>query len=361
MKRNKRNEKRNRKSTAAETAENDNRNVEDAPVGATKAADIQRALTHWRWRLLSFRLKHLTTRLATLMAAFFVGGVAVAARADEAETSNQYFLNTDQKLELITRGEITGDDGTVYGVRVVPGFVPPVESARDSFMEAGEQFDDYADAETYRGMGKSYEEGTDFIAHDMIQEMIVKGVGDSWRDSMKSATETTRNLAVGWPLAYPWAVTKSTTETAGRLAIGGVGSGAGTAYYYALEPAGKLVFPGIAGTIVALGGGVALPAAKVAFNTVVAPPLALTAGVPTPDRADGYFVQIVKAAPKAIEAPKSETSSKVGDAKETSQVEETLNAGGSQEIAGCCVFVDMMMREQMAAWAADAANQAPAM
>ncbi|MBI3735514.1 hypothetical protein HY256_03265 [Candidatus Sumerlaeota bacterium] len=298
----------------------------------------------------------------------------MTARAEEQTNKkhDRYFLSLNQKTELIRDGVITGEDGTVYDVRVVPGYAEPVREGRDRLNDAGANLGKYADIETYKRVGEAYKNGTGFLARDVAKECWIEGIGNAWSGSFADANEATRHQVIGWPFAYPWAVAKSTGETAGRLAFGTVEAGAGSAFFYAIQPAYELLSPTVKGSVEGIGGGVALPAAEVALNTAVAPPIALAGRVPTPERVDGYFVRIVPGAPA------------VGPTSQLLEMREELSVGAKSPVEnanlaasseglgepvaatqGCCAFADQFLeeyyRQQLALYAADAYFARPQM
>lgn len=379
---------------------------------AVSAQNVQKALQHWKWRLLNMRLKDSITRLSALaIVAAGSWGVANAAEAPETAKEDGYFLSLDQKAELINEGEITGADGTRYDVRVVPGYKPTVDQARDYLVEAkdtlvelpthyqksvetaadhvsdaGESFSRYGEAEHYAAIGDTYEGGTEFIVDEMARKMIIEGISESWSDSMSHATETTRNQVIGWPLAFPWAVTKSTVETAGRLTLGTVGIASGAVGSYALLPFGQMAAPAAMGTFEGIGGGivrpiveiagrtalattestltgvvggVGIPAVKTAWNTTVAPPLALAGRMPTESRADGYFVRVLpntEAAPSPAPEIQNELSQMSEELASPERISETASVNNE---GGCCAIFTEIINQQMAYAMLDARASIP--
>ena len=217
-------------------------------------------------------------------------GMSLAAAAQAGD----YFLDGTQKGDLILYGRMTGQDGALYDVWVVPGYVPPARNARKGWVNAGESLKAYGRAEHYRKLGKTSRQWLRFAGNDLLQEFALAGTGTAWTEALGTASQRVSRRVFGWWFAYPWAVIEASTESLFRTGIGIPGSALTAVGSFTLVPAAYFVTPAVVSVGYAAVPGTALPLVATAWNTVIAPPLALAGEQPAPERADGFWMKRIK-------------------------------------------------------------------
>ncbi len=327
----------------------------------SKIANADRALLRWRWHRLGYFLNGAKARLAASLV-LLAFGLASPSWSDPAQPKeNRYFLTLDQKKELIARGEISDAQGNRYNVRIVPGYVNSIETAKDGIKESKDAFRKYATAEPLRGVSDSYRDGSKTIANDVIAQ-DAKEIATDWRESFKKAARATELQTFGWPAAYPWELTRAVLSTVACMAEGTVETGGYAGYHYVVRPAYEMLEPLGEGTFVGLGKGIAGPSALVSLNSVVAPPLALLGRKPSPERADGFFVVIVERG-KEVEMERQ-----VSEAGRLTDFAEDAESKKETEVArmtppsisgGCCAFTNALMMQQEAMLAVQSLSRIP--
>lgn len=201
-----------------------------------------------------------------------------------------YFLNGSQKLDLITHGEINGEDGARYDIWVVPGYTGPLRNAKGGWVNAGHDFAEYGHADLYEDTFSTSKRMLRFAGKESIGKFAFKGSYEAWGDAFDAASERTHKRVFGWWFAYPWAVFEATGESVVRVALGvptGIlAGGAGST----IVPVAELAWPAVKGTYHSTVPGTVLPLAAGGWNTVIAPPMALIGQQPNAARADGFWV-----------------------------------------------------------------------
>lgn len=223
--------------------------------------------------------------MRTALAALLVATtLSLPARAD-------YFLDARQKGELVSRGQITGQDGALYNVWIVPGYVGPGQDAVAGWRQAGDDMAEYGDGKTYRNALRHSRDTFRFAQKDILGKFAFKGTGRTWRESFSAASARVDKRVFGWWFAYPWAVFEATGVSALRLGVGvpsGVAVGAGSV---SVLPLVELSLPALKAGYHSTVEGTVLPLAAASWNTVIAPPLALLGEQPSPERADGFWMK----------------------------------------------------------------------
>lgn len=230
----------------------------------------------------------------TLVALRFAA-TCVAATAS-LPASADYFLDASQKGELIRRGEITGQDGALYNVWIVPGYEGPWQAAGEGWSDAGRALSRYGDGDLYRDTWRHSRDTFRFSHREIIREFAFKGSGAAWRESFGAARGRVEKRVFGWWFAYPWALLEATGSSALRLGVGlptGVVVGVGGV---SVLPLVELGFPVLKAGYHGGVEGTVLPAVGMTWNTVVAPPLALLGEQPAAERADGFWMKRIEPA-----------------------------------------------------------------
>lgn len=224
-----------------------------------------------------FMLKKLSMLLLMVL-------LGVPAHAD-------YFLHGAQRADLITHGEINGEDGARYSVWIVPGYSIPAHNAAQGWRAAGDDLDEYRHHDLYAEAVRTSKKIFRFGTRTTLREFALKGTHDAWGNALDMAGERTRKRVFGWWFAYPWAVIEAGTESVVRVGLGvpggiiiaGVAVTAAPVIAVAL-PAAKAVYHGsIPGTV--------MPVAAGAWNTMIAPPMALLGQQPSESRSDGFWLK----------------------------------------------------------------------
>lgn len=210
--------------------------------------------------------------------------LSLPARAD-------YFLDAPQKGELISRGQITGQDGALYNVWIVPGYVGPAQDAVAGWRQAGDDLAEYGNGKTYRNALKHSRDTFRFARRDILREFVFTGTGRTWSESFSAASARVDKRVFGWWFAYPWALLEATSVSALRVGVGvptGVAVGVGSV---SALPLLELSLPTLKAGYHVTVPGLAVPLVATSWNTVIAPPLALLGEQPSPERADGFWMK----------------------------------------------------------------------
>lgn len=208
--------------------------------------------------------------------------------------AGEYFLDGGQKKELLLYGQMTGHDGALYDIWIVPGYVPPARNARKGWKQAGEELKVYGRASHYRQLEKTSRAWMRFARKDLLRDFALKGTSTAWAEAADTASQRVDRRVFGWWFAWPWALIEASTESVIRIGIGIPGS-IGTALgAYTAVPAWYFVSPAVVSAGYATVPGTALPVVAASWNTVIAPPLALAGQQPAPERADGFWMKRLK-------------------------------------------------------------------
>lgn len=224
----------------------------------------------------------------------YIIGLVLGMSLATVTRAGDYFLDGTQKGDLILYGRMTGQDGALYDVWVVPGYVPPARNARKGWANAGESLKAYGRAGHYRKLGKTSHQWLRFAGKDLLQEFALAGTGTAWTEALGTASQRVNRRVFGWWFAYPWAVIEASTESLFRTGIGIPGSALTAAGSFTLVPAAYFVTPAVMSVGYAAVPGTALPLVATTWNTVIAPPLALAGEQPAPERADGFWMKRIK-------------------------------------------------------------------
>lgn len=220
--------------------------------------------------------------------------IALGVCLSTFSAAGEYFLEGAQKKDLLFHGRMTGHDGALYDVWVVPGYVPPMRNARKGWHQAGEEFNAYGRVEHYRKLRKTSRAWMRFARQDLLYEFALKGTSDAWSEAMGTAQQRMERRVFGWWFAYPWALIEASTESVLRAGIGIPGSVVTAASAITVVPAVYLVAPATKSAGYAVVQGAMLPLVAGSWNTVVAPPLALAGQQPAAERADGFWMKRMK-------------------------------------------------------------------
>lgn len=205
--------------------------------------------------------------------------------------ADEYFLDNDQRLELLMQGRITGRDSAQYNVWIVPGYQPPMRNVDKGWRAARKDLADYGDPVYYDRMVDVTRTAMRFARKDVMREFALQGTSEAWRESSITAQERVRRRVFGWWFAWPWALVEASAESVVRVGAGVPGGTliwGGSAVFV---PLGFMAWPATISAAHALGQGTAYPLAAVTWNTMIAPPLALAGEQPSPERADGWWMK----------------------------------------------------------------------
>ena len=214
-----------------------------------------------------------------------ISGLCASAADDEG-----YFLSCSQKGQLIWRGQILGDDGNWYNIRLVPGYVAPSKCAWEGWGDAGDSFGEYFESRKYKEIGKDSGDAYRWAFEDCIYKFMIKGVPEAWSDYFGAAGEKVEKRIFGWPMAYPVAFFQSLGDNIFRIPAGIVGCALGTTAGTVIVPGYHMMDSSFKGAFSFIGPGMILPISGYTWNTIVAPPLSLTGQKPSEARIDGYWV-----------------------------------------------------------------------
>jgi len=222
--------------------------------------------------------------------------------------AESYFLHGAQAADLISRGQMTGEDGARYDVWVVPGYVGPGQGVMDGWSKAGHDLGEYADLKLYRDAYDTAGDALRFGSKDAIGKFAFKGSYTAWGSALSRAQERVDRRVFGWWFAYSWATIEATGESALRLALGVPGGlligGAGST----LVPVAQLAWPAVKSVSHSVGEGTALPLVAASWNTVIAPPMVVLGQQPTPQRADGFWLKRIDPAKTDAELAEVKTA-----------------------------------------------------
>lgn len=211
-----------------------------------------------------------------------------------AASAGEYFLDGSQKKELLLHGRMTGHDGALYDVWVVPGYVPPARNARKGWKQAGDDLKVYGRASHYRKLEKTSRAWGRFARKDLLRDFALKGTLTAWAEAFGTARQRVDRRVFGWWFAYPWALVEASTESVIRTGVGIPGSIGTAVGAYTVVPAWYFVSPAVMSVGHAAIPGTTLPVVAATWNTVIAPPLALAGQQPAPERADGFWMKRLK-------------------------------------------------------------------
>lgn len=199
-----------------------------------------------------------------------------------------------QKGRLLWRGEMKDSQGRLYNVRILPGYVAPWTFAGEGWSDAGHDFAEYGQADTWNTMGRHMRNTFKWGWKTSFWEFGLEGSKDAWAENFQKASLRTSRKTFGWPLAYPWAFVASAFESALRVPLGAAGAAVGTAVAGVAIPVVETAWPTLKATWHGSVNGVLLPVAGWSWQTLAAPPTALLASAPTPARADGTWMKVVE-------------------------------------------------------------------
>lgn len=217
--------------------------------------------------------------------------VALLLMQSVSSPAEEYFLDGMQRRELLMQGHITGRDGALYDVWIVPGYQVPGRRVRQGWAKAGKDLEDYGEAAYYDKAADTTRAVMRFARREALRDFALEGTARAWQRVTAQAAERTRRRVFGWWAAWPWAVIEGSAESAFRVGAGVPGSAVLWAGGAVATPAGFLAWPATAASWHALGEGTLLPAAAAGWNTIAAPPLALAGQQPAPERADGFWMK----------------------------------------------------------------------
>lgn len=211
--------------------------------------------------------------------------------ADKNYEDSGYFLSFSQKGQLIWRGQIQGDDGNWYDIRIVPGYVTPSKYAWENWGNVTDSFGEYLDSEKYRNLSRHSRDAYDWAFNDCVNKFIIKGVPNAWSEYFGAASNKVEKRIFGWPMAYPIATFQVFVDNIFRVTAGFTGCVLGATAGTVLVPGYHVLDSTVKGTYYFVGPGMVMPVSGYAWNTVISPPLALTGQKPSEQRVDGYWVK----------------------------------------------------------------------
>jgi len=287
-----------------------------------------------------------------------------------------YFLNFNQKAELLLSGKITDTSGNVYNIRIVPGYLNAWDTGLD-FWDDGVvsqsnglrkigtgllkipkstlQLKAYFTASPYEGIADGVHQGNSIQKTIYTEYMGTELIG-AWKKYFKYANRARERESFGWWLSYPWAIIKGTINSTFRITTGSIASIAVFTYSFALRPSHEILKPSVlmvfdivAGTFKFLIGngeivwgfigqqiflGSIIPITSNTWNTVIGVPLAFLGKAPTAKSEDGWWVIMLPESPAYAEKLKRDLKdingelnldSLINQAKTTFILEEILN------------------------------------
>jgi hypothetical protein len=247
-----------------------------------------------------------------------------------------YFLTWPQKGELLLTGCVTGNDGNIYNVRILPGYYSNLTFGGDSWVKGwhfqkngGYQFahgliripvsfkyfGEYVSPAPWKSIGSGFSQmssGENYL----FSKFMWKNVGITWKDYWGRATLASEKQSFGWWFAYPWATIKGTVNTALRYAFGLTGSAVVLSYGIVLRPAYEITLPVLKiGKETAIGAGYATygvletswglgvnqlllgtstPICGTVWTTCLGVPMSFLGKAPTIKSTDGWWVSLVE-------------------------------------------------------------------
>jgi hypothetical protein len=204
---------------------------------------------------------------------------------------------------LYARGELTDCAGNRWNVKVLPGFVPPLERAGDAFAESGRWMTPYADGAYYAGLGRHFEDGFRFAAETGVRDTIAHGIPDDLAGTSARIGDLAREAPFGWlPRIAGRAVIGYAALPVGRAALGTVEAVGGVGYGLLAPPLALVGRPVVAAGNAAIFG-VGAPAVEIAVHEPVYL-VAILNREPSAERDDSsLFVELVERAPAKPPAP----------------------------------------------------------
>nr|WP_320131669.1 hypothetical protein [uncultured Holophaga sp.] len=218
-------------------------------------------------------------------------GVTVVARPADPKAEDSGWATWAQRGDLLWRGEMTDSQGRHYNVRILPGYVAPLEHGERGWSLAGSDLAEYGQARTWKRLGRASKSTFQWGWEDAFWDFGVLGTGRAWRGNFALARSRVGRKTFGWPLAYPWAVLSASFESLLRLPLGVAGAGVGTAGATVVPVVGA-AWPAAKAGYHAGVDGVLLPVAGWTWQSLAAPPAALLASAPAPGRADGRWMTV---------------------------------------------------------------------
>lgn len=201
-----------------------------------------------------------------------------------------YFLSFSQKGQLIWRGQILGDDGNWYNIRMVPGYVAPSRHAWEGWGDSAESFGEYFESRKYKDMADASGDAYEWAFDKCINKFIIKGVPNAWFDYFGAAGNKVEKRIFGWPMAYPVAVFQTFVDNMFRVTAGFTGCALGATAGTVIVPGYYMMDSACKGGYYFIGPGMILPISGYTWNTMIAPPLAVIGQKPSETRVDGYWV-----------------------------------------------------------------------
>lgn len=216
--------------------------------------------------------------------------LAVSINCSFAADDEGYFLSFSQKGQLVWRGEILGDDGNWYNIRIVPGYVAPSKCAWEGWGDGVDSFGEYFGSKKYKDIAKDSGDVYEWAFDKCIWKFVIKGAPEAWSEYFGAAGEKVEKRIFGWPMAYPVAFFQALGDNIFRIPVGITGCALGTTAGTAIVPGYHMMNSTFKGGFYFIGPGMILPISGYTWNTIIAPPLALTGQKPSEARIDGYWV-----------------------------------------------------------------------
>ncbi len=229
-----------------------------------------------------------------------LGMIIITSMNLSAAEDEGYFLSFSQKGQLIWRGQILGDDGNWYNIRIVPGYVAPTKYACEAWGDASDSFGEYFESKKYKDIADNSGDAYEWAFDKCVNKFIIKGIPESWSDYFGAASNKVEKRIFGWPMAYPVAVFQTFIDNIFRVTAGFTGCALGATAGTVIVPGYYMMDSTVKGGYYFIGPGMILPISGYTWNTVISPPLAVVGQKPSEARSDGYWV--TKITPAEFEA-----------------------------------------------------------
>lgn len=243
-----------------------------------------------------------TTKLLKIIVAAL--SLSISAGAEE----EGYFLNMKQKTQLITLGQIEDSKGIWYDVWICPGYKSPVLESGRSFSKAGTNLKEYVQAKKYSDLAQESKDCLDWAFNECLKTYTLENTAKAWPKYFSKANERAERKLFGWWFSYPYALMQASLESGWRLSTGLVGTVSGIAGGTVFVPAYHMLDSGTKALWNGGVRGILLPASEIVWNTAVSPVLALFGEKPSPERVDGFWIDIIES-PYAVKPSQADPAS----------------------------------------------------
>ena len=251
--------------------------------------------------------KFLLLALAVILSGCSATRPQAATPGETEETTGGYFLTLEQKGQLLWMGQVQDGTGNWYDIWIVPGYRNQGLRAKKYTILAGDNLEEYVQAEKYRKLKKESKDAFEWAYDDCLVDFTIEGVPRAWNKYWSKASERSSKRVFGWWFAYPWAFLEGTVDNAFRVPAGLTGAASGMVWGAAVVPVYHATNSAVKASWNFAVNAVLISGIGTTWNTVIAPPLSLVGQQPAPARVDGFWVtrlsqeDVIKA--RALEMP----------------------------------------------------------